>query len=69
VVDSGCNIDEYHQPARKCETLDCLENMGASTSHKPMGLHGLLQDSFTLTGDKFVFSFMQVKGKVVPVLN
>jgi hypothetical protein len=22
---------------------DCLQNMGASTSHNPMGLHGLLQ--------------------------
>jgi hypothetical protein len=26
---------------------DCLENVGASTSHNPMGLHGLLRDSFT----------------------
>jgi hypothetical protein len=24
-------------------TADCLENVGASTSHNPMGLHGLLQ--------------------------
>jgi hypothetical protein len=22
--------------------IDCLENVGASTSHNPMGLHGLL---------------------------
>jgi hypothetical protein len=22
---------------------DCLENVGASTSHEPVGLHGLLQ--------------------------
>jgi hypothetical protein len=27
---------------------DCLENVGASTSHKTMGLHGLLQDSFNI---------------------
>jgi hypothetical protein len=27
---------------------DCLENVGGSTSHNPMGLHGLLQGySFT----------------------
>jgi hypothetical protein len=25
-----------------CEPI-CLENVGASTSHNPMGLHGLLQ--------------------------
>jgi hypothetical protein len=24
-------------------TVNCLENVGASTSHKPMGLHGLLE--------------------------
>jgi hypothetical protein len=35
--------------ARKADNLtticepDCLENVGASTSHNPMGLHGLLQ--------------------------
>jgi hypothetical protein len=29
------------RPARKAD--DCLENVGASTSHNPMGLHGLLQ--------------------------
>jgi hypothetical protein len=27
---------------------DCLENVGASTSHNPTGLHGLLLDSVTL---------------------
>jgi hypothetical protein len=26
---------------------DCLQNVGASTSHNTMGLHTLLQDSFT----------------------
>jgi hypothetical protein len=38
------------RPARKadnliaiCETI-ILENVGASTSHKPMGPHGLLQE-------------------------
>jgi hypothetical protein len=25
------------------QRADCLENMGATTSHNPMGLHGLLQ--------------------------
>jgi hypothetical protein len=37
------------RPARKADILtailwdDCLENVGASTSHNPMRLHGLLQ--------------------------
>jgi hypothetical protein len=37
-------------PARKADDLTaicepfCLENMKASTSHNPMGLHGLLQE-------------------------
>jgi hypothetical protein len=37
------------RPARKADNLtahllaDCLENVGASTSHNPMALHGLLQ--------------------------
>jgi hypothetical protein len=36
------------RPARKADIIpicepDCLENVGASTSHNPMGLHGLLQ--------------------------
>jgi hypothetical protein len=37
------------RPARKADNLtanlwaDCIENVGASTSHNPMGLHGLLQ--------------------------
>jgi hypothetical protein len=33
------------RPARGADNLttDCLENVGASTSHNPMGLHGLLQ--------------------------
>jgi hypothetical protein len=26
-----------------CELIDCLENVGALTSHNPMGLNGLLQ--------------------------
>jgi hypothetical protein len=38
------------RPARKADNLTaiceliCLENVGASTFHNPMGLHGLLQD-------------------------
>jgi hypothetical protein len=33
------------RPVRKVDNLtaNCLENVGASTSHKPMGLHGLVQ--------------------------
>jgi hypothetical protein len=36
------------RPARQANNLtamwaDCPENVGASTSHNPMGLHGLLQ--------------------------
>jgi anti-sigma-K factor RskA len=37
------------RPARKADNLTaicesiCLENVGGSTSHNPMGLHGLLQ--------------------------
>jgi hypothetical protein len=27
---------------------DCLDNVGSLTSHNPIGLHGLLRDSFTL---------------------
>jgi hypothetical protein len=32
------------RPARKADNLtaDCLQNIGASVSHNPMGLHGLL---------------------------
>jgi hypothetical protein len=26
-----------------CKPIDCLENMGASTCHNPMGHHSLLQ--------------------------
>jgi hypothetical protein len=26
---------------------DCLDDVGASTSHTPMGLHGMLQDNLT----------------------
>jgi hypothetical protein len=32
------------RPERKADNLtDCVENVGASTSHNPMRLHGLLQ--------------------------
>jgi hypothetical protein len=39
------NLPGYKgRPARKADNLTaiCLENVGASTSHNPMGLHGLL---------------------------
>jgi hypothetical protein len=53
-VDSASNRNEYQEsswgvkewPACKTDNLtftDCLENVGASMSHNPMGLHGLLQ--------------------------
>jgi hypothetical protein len=29
-------------------SADCLENVGTSTSHNPMGLHGLLQGQLYL---------------------
>jgi hypothetical protein len=29
-------------------TADCLDNVGFLTSHNPIGLQGLLRDSFTL---------------------
>jgi hypothetical protein len=29
---------------------DCLDNVGSLTSYNPIGLHGLLRDSFTFTG-------------------
>jgi hypothetical protein len=36
------------RPARKADnfTADCLENVGASTCHNPVGLHDLLQGLF-----------------------
>jgi hypothetical protein len=39
------------QPVRGADNLttisaDCLDNVGSLTSHNPIGLHGLLQDSF-----------------------
>jgi hypothetical protein len=35
-------VRKASQPHRQL-WADCLENVGASTSHNPMGLHGLLQ--------------------------
>jgi hypothetical protein len=48
------------RPAREADNLlrdlcaDCLENVGASTSHNPMGLHGLLQ------GQLYLFTFLSI---------
>jgi hypothetical protein len=57
-VNPVSNRNEYHEsswgggkkrPARKADNLSAisepvaLENVGASTSHNPMGLHGLVQ--------------------------
>jgi hypothetical protein len=38
----GCEADNL---TAICERI-CLENMGAPTSHNPMGLHGLLHRKF-----------------------
>jgi hypothetical protein len=41
-----------HNITTICEPI-CLENVGASTSHNPMGLHGLLPFySFTIFGEE-----------------
>jgi hypothetical protein len=56
-IDSASNINEYQKSSSgvkggRCVRLKILppsvsrlsrENLGASTSHKPIGLHGLLQ--------------------------
>jgi hypothetical protein len=40
------------RPARKADNFsaicDCMQNVGVSTSHNPMGLHGLLQGQLYL---------------------
>jgi hypothetical protein len=36
------------RPARKADNRLSIENVGASTSHNPMGLHVLLQEQFYL---------------------
>jgi hypothetical protein len=38
-VDTAPITNEYNRHL----WTDCLENVGALTSHNPMGLHGLLQ--------------------------
>jgi hypothetical protein len=47
------------RPARKADKFTALceltlENVGASTSHNPMGLHGLLQDGFTFSLNVYI---------------
>jgi hypothetical protein len=50
-VDSASNRNEYQESSwgvkggRRVSLISphCLENVEASTSHNPMGLHGLLQ--------------------------
>jgi hypothetical protein len=55
-VDSACNMNlPAVKGGRRVEltTLppsmspDCLENVGTSTSHSSMAIHGLLRDTFT----------------------
>jgi hypothetical protein len=50
---SACKADNL---TAICEPT-VLRNVGASTSHNPMGLPGLIRDSFT-----FSFSFFWLKG-------
>jgi hypothetical protein len=60
-IDSASNRNEYQEfsggkwrPARKADNLtvicelQCTENVGASTSHNPLGLHGLLHGYLSL---------------------
>jgi hypothetical protein len=59
------------RPARRADNLAASvsrmsENVEASTSRDPKGLHGLYRDNFTFT---FTWLDNQSKGKVVPVLN
>jgi hypothetical protein len=55
-VDAACGRNEYQESSLGVKRgrrlvwklhchmwADCLENTGSSTSHKPIGLHGLLQ--------------------------
>jgi hypothetical protein len=39
-------VRRVHNLTGICE-LTVLDNVGSSTSHNPIGLHGLLRDSFT----------------------
>jgi hypothetical protein len=49
-------------PVRKSDNLIaiCLDNVGASTSHNPMGLHGLLQGELYL----YLILYMKVTGNL-----
>jgi hypothetical protein len=38
--------------------------MGASTSHNPLGLHGLLQDSFTLPEERIEIVLRKVLRRI-----
>jgi hypothetical protein len=49
--DSASNINQYQESSwgvmdglPACKADSCLENLGASASHNPMGLHALLQE-------------------------
>jgi hypothetical protein len=48
------------RPARTADNLTAIcepiayKNVGASTSHNPMGLHGLLHDSFILASSVLI---------------
>jgi hypothetical protein len=46
--------NEWEESRQNCYA-DCLENVGTSTSHNPMGLHDLLQGELYLYRDKLSF--------------
>jgi hypothetical protein len=61
---AGCKF----LPARKADNLTaiCLENVGASTPHNPLGLHGLLQEYLYLL-PYLCFSLISLCGVVIEV--
>jgi hypothetical protein len=76
-VDSATNGNEYQEPSsgqsaagaygrqpRRRLCMDCPENDGASTSHKPMGLHGRLRDNFNFF---FLFNILMICDRTVQI--
>jgi hypothetical protein len=67
------------RPARKADNhghlwADCLENVGASTIHSPMGLHGLLQGLSDMASSlelfrRIFYLYLQFPPGVVRILS